>query len=89
MPNSLVPHWEAAYARALQQHALDGSERDVLALTLALVASEDGTAIEDISLWSVRYRLGDEEGSVQMDHHPGERIPVENGQLVLTPKPQA
>ncbi|AZP17840.1 hypothetical protein EJC51_18075 [Streptomyces aquilus] len=59
MPNSLVPHWEAAYARALQQHALDGSERDVLALTLALVAGEDGTAIEDISLWSVRYRLGD------------------------------
>jgi hypothetical protein len=24
-----------------------------------------------------------------MDHHPGERIPVENGQLVLAPKPQA
>jgi uncharacterized protein YcfJ len=39
--------------------------------------------------FDVRYRLGDEEGSVQMDHHPGERIPVENGQLVLTPKPQA
>lgn len=59
MPNRLVPHWKAAYARALQQHVLDGSERDVLALILALVAVEDGTAIEDISLWSVRYRLGD------------------------------
>ena len=59
MPNSLVPHWKAAHARALQQHALDGNERDVLALILALVAVEDGTAIEDISLWSVRYRLGD------------------------------
>lgn len=33
--------------------------------------------------FNVRYRLGDEEGSVQMDHDPGERIPVEEGQLVL------
>jgi uncharacterized protein YcfJ len=40
--------------------------------------------------FDVRYRLGDKEGSVQMDHHPGERIPVENGELVLAPtKPQA
>jgi uncharacterized protein YcfJ len=34
--------------------------------------------------YNVRYRLGDEEGSTQMDHHPGERIPVKDGQLVLT-----
>lgn len=33
--------------------------------------------------YSVRYRLGDTEGAVQMDHDPGERIPVEDGQLVL------
>ena len=38
--------------------------------------------------YDVRYRLGDTEASVQMDHHPGERIPVENGQLVLAPKTQ-
>lgn len=35
--------------------------------------------------FDVRYRLGDTEGSVQMDHNPGERIPVKGGQLVLTP----
>lgn len=35
--------------------------------------------------YAVRYRLGDAEGSVRMDHHPGERIPVQDGQLVLTP----
>jgi uncharacterized protein YcfJ len=34
--------------------------------------------------YDVRYRLGDVESSVQMDHHPGERIPVQDGQLVLT-----
>jgi uncharacterized protein YcfJ len=33
--------------------------------------------------YNVRYRLGEEESSVQMDHHPGERIPVQDGQLVL------
>lgn len=36
--------------------------------------------------YSVRYRLGEMEGSVQMDHHPGERIPVEDGELVLAPQ---
>lgn len=34
--------------------------------------------------YSVRYRLGETEQTVQMDHHPGARIPVEEGQLVLT-----
>src|ERR1044072_5720739 len=34
--------------------------------------------------YDVRYRLGDVEDSVKMDHHPGERIPVQDGQLVLT-----
>jgi uncharacterized protein YcfJ len=38
--------------------------------------------------YDVRYRLDDVEGSVQMDHHPGERIAVQDGQLVLTqPEP--
>ncbi|PZN32090.1 MAG: hypothetical protein DIU71_08390 [Proteobacteria bacterium] len=32
----------------------------------------------------VRYRLGDREDTVRMDHDPGARIPVENGQIVLT-----
>lgn len=33
--------------------------------------------------YRVRYRLGDKEGTVRMDHDPGQRIPVEHGQLVL------
>ncbi|MDJ0805259.1 MAG: glycine zipper 2TM domain-containing protein [Gammaproteobacteria bacterium] len=33
--------------------------------------------------YNVTYRLGETEGQVRMDHDPGDRIPVENGQLVL------
>lgn len=33
--------------------------------------------------YEVRYRLGDQEGTVRMDHDPGQRIPVDHGQLVL------
>jgi uncharacterized protein YcfJ len=31
--------------------------------------------------YDVRYRLGEEEGQVHMDHPPGPRIPVKDGQL--------
>ena len=34
--------------------------------------------------YEVRYRLDGKEFTVQMDHDPGQRIPVENGQVVLT-----
>jgi uncharacterized protein YcfJ len=34
--------------------------------------------------YKVRYRLGDREGTVRMDHDPGASIPVANGELVLT-----
>jgi len=33
--------------------------------------------------YEVRYRLNGQEASVKMDHDPGERIPVRDGQLVL------
>ena len=33
--------------------------------------------------YEVRYRLGDQESSVKMDHDPGNRIPVRNGKLIL------
>ncbi len=33
--------------------------------------------------YEVRYRLGDKQGTVRMDHDPGQRIPVDHGQLVL------
>src|SRR6266446_3849543 len=33
--------------------------------------------------YSVRYRLGNEERTIKMNHDPGDRIPVRDGQLVL------
>ena len=33
--------------------------------------------------YEVRYRLGDREDTIKMDHDPGDRIPVRDGQLVL------
>ncbi len=33
--------------------------------------------------YDVRYRLGEEEGQVRMDHEPGPRIPVKDGKLQL------
>jgi len=33
--------------------------------------------------YEVHYRLGDQEGTVRMDHDPGQHIPVDHGQLVL------
>ncbi len=38
---------------------------------------------EVVDGYNVSYRLGETEGKVRMDHDPGERIPVENGELVL------
>jgi uncharacterized protein YcfJ len=38
---------------------------------------------EKLEGYEVSYRLGDTVNKVRMDHHPGERIPVVDGQLVL------
>ena len=38
---------------------------------------------EKIIGYDVTYRIGDQESTVRMDKKPGDRIPVENGQLVL------
>jgi uncharacterized protein YcfJ len=39
--------------------------------------------------YDVRYRLGEEEGTVRMDHEPGKQIPVDDqGQLILEPEAQ-
>jgi uncharacterized protein YcfJ len=38
---------------------------------------------EEVVGYDVSYRLGDEQGKVRMDHAPADRIPVENGQLLL------
>jgi uncharacterized protein YcfJ len=37
--------------------------------------------------YSVRYRLGNEERTIKMNHDPGDRIPVRDGQLVLDDAP--
>jgi uncharacterized protein YcfJ len=39
---------------------------------------------EQLDGYKVSYRIGESEGTVRMDHKPGSRIPVVNGQLVLT-----
>jgi uncharacterized protein YcfJ len=39
---------------------------------------------EKVVGYDVTYRLGDEEGKVRMDHKPGVRIPLENGQLLVS-----
>jgi uncharacterized protein YcfJ len=38
---------------------------------------------EKVVAYKVRYRLGDKTDTVRMDYNPGDRIPVEDGQLVL------
>jgi uncharacterized protein YcfJ len=35
--------------------------------------------------YDVKYKLGKQTDTVRMDYEPGERIPVEDGKLVLTP----
>lgn len=40
---------------------------------------------EKIVGYDVRYRLGEQEETIRMDHDPGPRIPVENGQPVIHP----
>ena len=39
--------------------------------------------------YEVRYRLNGREGTVRMDHAPGQRIPVRHGQLVLSQSAQS
>lgn len=39
---------------------------------------------ESTGEFDVRYRLGEREGKVRMDHDPGDRIPVRDGELILT-----
>lgn len=38
---------------------------------------------EDITGYNVVYRLKGKESSVQMDHDPGQRIPLQDGQLMI------
>ena len=41
-------------------------------------------SVEKQDGYNVRYRLDGVERTVRMDHDPGDRIPVENGEIVTT-----
>lgn len=41
---------------------------------------------QQVYAYDVRYRLEGRLGKVRMDYHPGDRIPVQGGRLVLTDK---
>lgn len=44
---------------------------------------------QKISGYEVRYKLKGDEGTVRMDHEPGDKIPVKNGQLILADSNEA
>ncbi|MBD0688432.1 hypothetical protein [Streptomyces sp. CBMA123] len=51
--------WEDARAKAREFQRLDRDVRDVLALIYYLIVAQDGGAMDQVSLRSVRYRLAD------------------------------
>jgi uncharacterized protein YcfJ len=64
----------------VQEHMQQGSTTQTVERRCRTVYD----SVEKPDGYQVRYRLGDREGTVRMDHDPGRSIPVENGQLVLT-----
>jgi uncharacterized protein YcfJ len=42
-------------------------------------------SVEKILGYNVVYSLSGKQGKVRMDHIPGQQIPVQNGQLIITP----
>ena len=63
----------------IQKHLQDGNTTQTVEQRCRTVYDSSQQA----DGYEVRYSLGDQEGTVRMDHAPGRRIPVENGQLVL------
>ena len=57
-------------------------EKDTVSRTERRCKTVHDTQTKTIG-YDVRYRLGDEEGTVRMAQQPGPRIPVKDGQLVL------
>ncbi|MFJ9841795.1 hypothetical protein ACIRYZ_15240 [Kitasatospora sp. NPDC101155] len=84
--------WEDARAKAREFQCLDRDVRDVLALIYYLIAVQDGAAMDQVSLRSVRYRLADPQRLHQdlADLLPGPAReedwtrPVEKGMADLT-----
>jgi uncharacterized protein YcfJ len=63
----------------VQQHMQEGNTTQTVEQRCRTVYD----SVEKPDGYQVRYRLGDHEGSVRMDHDPGSSIPVANGELVL------
>jgi uncharacterized protein YcfJ len=64
--------------------AADAAAREQAALDQVGKCTTVYDSILETVGYDVVYRLGDQEGTVRMDHDPGESIPVKNGELVLT-----
>jgi uncharacterized protein YcfJ len=64
----------------IQKHIQDGKTTQTVEQRCRTVYD----SVQKPDGYEVRYRLGEQEGTVRMDHAPGRTIPVVNGQLVLT-----
>lgn len=62
-----------------QEHMQDGDTYTTTEQRCRTVTDSE----EKITGYEVRYRLKGKEDTVQMDHEPGDKIPVKDGQLVL------
>jgi uncharacterized protein YcfJ len=65
----------------VQKHMQDGNTTQTVEQRCRTV--QDEVHVPDG--YKVRYRLGEREGTVHMDHDPGQSIPVVDGELVLQP----
>lgn len=70
------------YAGNRVQKNMQQSDKQTVIKTRCKTAYESH---DETQGYNVTYRLGDQQGVVGMDHNPGQRIPVQNGQLILTP----
>jgi uncharacterized protein YcfJ len=64
----------------IQKHMQDGDTTQSVEQRCRTVYDSS----EEPDGYQVTYRLGERENTVRMDYDPGRRIPVEDGQLVLT-----
>lgn len=62
-----------------QQHMQEGDTYTTVEQRCRTVTDKS----EKVSGYDVRYRYKDKEGTVRMDHEPGNKIPVKDGELVL------
>ena len=61
----------------------DNQQRSRTYTTTELQCSTVYDTRSEITGYQVTYLLGDERGSVRMDHRPGDTLPVNNGQVIV------